>query len=55
MLAGFLARKGDGHPGAKLLGEGLIILAALVEDRRIVAQDSPHPLPKGVPRPREPD
>src|SRR4029079_19247596 len=28
MLAGFLARKGDGHPGAKLMGEGLMILAA---------------------------
>jgi hypothetical protein len=54
MLAGFLARKGDGHPGAKLLAEGMIILAALVEDRRIVAQNSRDPLPKGAPRPREP-
>lgn len=55
MQAGFLARKGDGHPGAKVLAEGLMILAALVVDRRIVAQHSPHPLPKGAPRPREPD
>lgn len=30
MLAGFWARKSDGHPGAKLLAEGLRILQAVV-------------------------
>lgn len=30
MLAGFWARKSDGHPGAKVLSEGLMILEALV-------------------------
>jgi hypothetical protein len=54
MLVGFLARKNDGHPGAKVLGEGLIILAALVEDRRMAGKDFPR-LPPGGKRPREPD
>lgn len=53
MLAGFAGRKSDGHPGAKVLGEGLIILAALVEDRRISGQQS-RPQQAGEKRPREP-
>jgi len=53
ILAGFSGRKSDGHPGAKVLGEGLIILAALVEDRRIAGNQSRPPHPGGK-RPREP-
>lgn len=53
MLGGFWGRKGDGHPGAKLLGRGLELLAALVhysEISRLVA-DRPRPPRK---RPRKP-
>lgn len=35
MLAGFLARKSDGYPGPRVLGEGLTVLAAIVRDRRL--------------------
>lgn len=38
MLAGFWARKSDGHPGSKILAEGLVILSALVQDRKLIAQ-----------------
>lgn len=38
MLAGFWARKGDGHPGPKLVAQGLMILSALVNDRRLTGQ-----------------
>jgi hypothetical protein len=54
MLAGFWARKGDGHPGPKVLAEGLLILGALVADRRLFR---PAPEQKPVPqskRPRKP-
>ena len=53
MLGGFWGRKGDGHPGAELLGRGLELLAALVhysEISRLVA-DRPRPPRK---RPRKP-
>lgn len=53
MLAGFWARKGDGHPGPKVLAEGLMILAAIVEDRKITESQSAHS-PAGSNRPREP-
>jgi hypothetical protein len=53
MLAGFWGRKGDGHPGPKVLAEGLMILAALVEDRRIVGNSPAKPPPRPS-RPREP-
>lgn len=35
MLAGFWARKGDGHPGPDLIGRGLILLNVIVEWERI--------------------
>jgi hypothetical protein len=38
MLAGFWGRKSDGHPGPKLMAQGLMILAALVEDRRLTGR-----------------
>ncbi|MDA1274591.1 MAG: DUF4338 domain-containing protein [Verrucomicrobia bacterium] len=45
MLAGFWARKRDGHPGAKVLAEGLMILAALVADRKITGNSPARPPP----------
>jgi hypothetical protein len=51
MRAGYLARKNDGPPGAKVLADGLIILGALVEDRRLSANHPTNPRRK---RPREP-
>lgn len=52
MLAGFWTRKGDGHPGPKLLAQGLIILAELVNYERLTRQVlSKPPRPK---RPRKP-
>jgi hypothetical protein len=53
MLAGFWARKGDGHPGPKLLAQGLMILAALVIDRQLTKSASAQP-GFGPKRPREP-
>ena len=43
MLAGFWGRKSDGHPGAKVLAEGLRILSELVHYRRLTgrAPDKP--------------
>ncbi|HWT80974.1 MAG TPA: IS4 family transposase, partial [Candidatus Methylomirabilis sp.] len=38
MFAGFWGRKSDGHPGPKLMAQGLMILAALVEDRQLAAR-----------------
>jgi hypothetical protein len=35
MLAGFWARKADGHPGPDLMGRGLLILNTLVNWERI--------------------
>jgi len=35
MLAGFWGRKSEGHPGAKLIGQGLLILGELVNFRRL--------------------
>ena len=35
MLAGFLARTSDGHPGPEVMGRGLIDLAGLVEYRKL--------------------
>ena len=52
MLAGFWARKGDGHPGPKLLAQGLMILAALVNHQQFTASAAqPGSGPK---QPREP-
>ena len=34
MLAGFLGRASDGHPGQKFMTEGLGILDGLVENKR---------------------
>ena len=53
MLAGFWGRKADGHPGTKVVAQGLIILAALVVDRRFTRQ-VPSPPPPPAKRPREP-
>jgi len=53
MLAGFWARKGDGHPGPKLLAQGLMILAALVIDRQLTKSAAAQP-GFGPKRPREP-
>lgn len=53
MLAGFWARKSDGHPGAKVLAEGLMILAALVADRKITGNSPARPPPPRK-RTREP-
>ena len=44
MLAGFWGRKSEGHPGAKLLGEGLRILSELVNFQRLTG-----PLPRKPP------
>jgi len=35
MLAGFWARKADGHPGPDLMGRGLLILNTLVNWEKI--------------------
>jgi hypothetical protein len=52
MLAGFWARKGDGHPGPKLMAKGLMILAALVDHQRLTTVAAlPH---RGSKRPRKP-
>ena len=48
MLAGFLGRKGDGHPGPKTMARGLELLAAQVE---VFLWLRP---PKGSKRPRKP-
>ena len=43
MLVGFWGRKGDGHPGAKLLAEGLQVLQALVWYKRALDQAASEP------------
>jgi hypothetical protein len=53
MLVGFWARKGDGHPGPKLLAQGLMILAALVIDRQLTKSAAAQPGFR-TKRPREP-
>ncbi|MBE7501712.1 MAG: IS4 family transposase [Verrucomicrobiales bacterium] len=53
MLAGFWTRKSDGHPGPRRVGEGLMILAELVNYRRLTGQ-VPHGTPARSKRPREP-
>lgn len=40
-FAGFWARKSDGHPGAKILAEGLKILQALVVWGDCISTTSP--------------
>ena len=53
MLAGFLARKGDGHPGPDTLGLGLLILQVLVAWERFkkeLAQKNRPPPKKKPPR-----
>jgi hypothetical protein len=51
MLAGYWARKSDGHPGPKVLAQGLIILAVIVDYARLNRPSKPPPPPK---RPRKP-
>ena len=53
MLAGFWARKSDGHPGPKLVAQGLIILAELVDYQRLTLQIPRKPPPRKK-RPRKP-
>jgi hypothetical protein len=53
MLAGFWGRKSDGHPGPKLVGQGLMILAELVNYRRLTGR-TPMTRPSRSKRPREP-
>ena len=53
MLAGFWARKGDGHPGPKLLAQGLMILAALVTHQQLTEPPTAQP-DFGPDRPRKP-
>jgi hypothetical protein len=53
MLANFWARKGDGHPGPRVLGEGLMILAALVHHNEVLALSAPQSPPVPNP-PRKP-
>ena len=51
MLGGYWGRKGDGLPGPKMLAQGLMVLAGLVEFRQLSEQSSPRKLP---PRKRSP-
>jgi hypothetical protein len=53
MLAGSWARKSDGHPGPKLVGQGLMILAELVNYRRLAGR-TPNTQPYRSKRPRKP-
>ena len=53
MLANFWARKGDGHPGPRVLGEGLMILAVLVYHEEVLALRAPQ-APAAPKRPRKP-
>lgn len=53
MLANFWARKSDGHPGPKVLGEGLMILAALVHHQQIFEAALRQQIPEPA-RPRKP-
>lgn len=41
MLGGFLGRKGDGHPGPRILGQGLISLSAQVEYQQLISKSRP--------------
>ena len=43
VLVGFWGRKGDGHPGAKLLAEGLQVLQTLVWYKRALDQAASEP------------
>jgi hypothetical protein len=49
MLAGFWARKGDGHPGPRMMGQGLMLLAALVEHQRLIASQAREAPPRREP------
>jgi uncharacterized protein DUF4338/transposase-like protein/transposase Tn5 family protein len=49
MLAGFWGRKGDGHPGAKILAEGLYILHALVWYTEVLSELDSIPRPRAAP------
>lgn len=53
MLAGFWGRKADGHPGPKLVAQGLMILAELVNYRNLTRPACPKPPPPSK-RPRKP-
>ena len=53
MLAGFWGRKSDGHPGPKLVGQGLMILAELVNYCRLTGR-TPNTRPYRSKRPRKP-
>ena len=53
MLGGFWGRKGDGPPGAELLGRGLELLAALVEYREYISPVAARAAPPRK-RPRKP-
>ena len=50
MLAGFWARKSDGHPGPKLVESGLVILRQLVQWERIKNQSAQKNRPAKQPR-----
>jgi hypothetical protein len=50
MLAGFWGRAGDGHPGAKILAEGLRLLDAMVWYKRRCATPA-----RSRPKPRQPN
>jgi len=54
MLAGFLGRKSDGHPGTKTLAEGLMILGELVRYRAFTQPVDKPPLRPTRKRKRKP-
>lgn len=53
MLAGFWARRGDGHPGPKLIAQGLMILGQLLRYDQLTRPAPGKPPPRSK-RPREP-
>lgn len=53
MLGGFWGRKSDGHPGAKSIGRGLELLAALVHYAELTGLDLDTPK-RRTKRPRKP-
>ena len=54
MLAGFWARKSDGHPGAKTMARGLVILAGVVSTVKMLSPEAYKELIDPN-RPREPE
>ena len=50
---GFQGRRGDGHPGPKVMQRGLLVLAAIVLDRR-VRKETPSKPPTPLRRARKP-